>query len=159
MLVFCSRALLLAGHLTAQWALELEMMLPPPARRRWLPCHTADAGCHKSYGVNKDPPRFTTSHSFCVLVLFINTVLFLSIFTLLPSHCLCLPLTISSCFFSSGCGGNKTVSDWKGTFYLLYIFIFKAVHPPVPIQMNYVSVLSSLILYFCLSPILAHSCL
>lgn len=58
----------LAGHLTAQRALELEMMLLPPARRRWLPCHTAYAGRHKSYSVNKDPPRSTTSHSFCVLI-------------------------------------------------------------------------------------------
>lgn len=61
----------LAGHLTAQRALELEMMLLPPARRRWLPCHTAYAGRHKSYSVNKDPPRSTTSHSFCVLIPFI----------------------------------------------------------------------------------------
>lgn len=58
----------LAGHLTAQRALELEMMLLPPARRRWLPCHAAYAGRHKSCSVNKDPPCTTTSHSFCVLI-------------------------------------------------------------------------------------------
>lgn len=53
----------LAGHLTAQRALEREMMLLPPARRRRLPCHTAYAGRHKSYSVNKDLLRSTTSHS------------------------------------------------------------------------------------------------
>lgn len=53
----------LAGHLAAQRALELEMMLLPPARRRWLPCHAAYAGCHKSCRVNKEPPRTSTSLS------------------------------------------------------------------------------------------------
>lgn len=92
----------LAGHLTAQRALELEMMLLPPARRRRLPCHTAYAGRYKSYSVNKDPPRSTTSHSFCVLYFFVNAALSFSIFTLLPSHfsLLCLHLTISFIVFS-----------------------------------------------------------
>ena len=91
----------LAGHLTAQRALELEMMLLPPARRRWLPCHTAYAGRHKSYSVNKDPPRSTTSHSFCVLIFFVNAVLSHSLFPLPPSHFsfLCLLLTISFWLF------------------------------------------------------------
>lgn len=100
LLVFCARALFLAGHLTAQRALKLEMMLLPPARRRWLPCHTAYAGRHKSWSVNKDLPRSTTSHSSCVLI-FVNAVLSLSILTLLSSHFsfLCLLLTISLWLF------------------------------------------------------------
>lgn len=66
----------LAGHLTAQWALKLEMMLVPLARRRWLPCHPAYAGRHKSYGVNKDPPHSTTARSSCVLIFPVNTIPF-----------------------------------------------------------------------------------
>lgn len=115
-------------HLTAQRALELEMMLLPLARRRWLPCHTAYAGRHKSYSVNKAPPHSATSHSFCVLIFPINTVLSSSIFTLPTSHFsfVCLLLIISVWVFllpfsSSEVLVNRKVVSVRSSFLLFLV--------------------------------------
>lgn len=95
----------LAGHLTAQWALKLEMMLLPLARRRRLPCHPAYAGRHKSYSVNKDPPHSTTAHSSRVLIFPVNVIPF--------SVVLLRPLIFLVCVSLSRFFSSETVVNTK----------------------------------------------
>lgn len=106
----------LAGHLTVQRALELEMMLLPLARRRWLPCHTAYAGPHKSYSVNKDPPpHSSTSHSFCVLIFPINIVLSFSILLFQPLiFLLCVYSSLSLSGFLSSLFLQRSTGKQRG---------------------------------------------